>query len=323
VEENTFEPDFCVDCLTDHARATAEQFAALNKVGNSQPGLAGDDVFVGYMADPSNPGDALVPLPLGMLPNAVKVRVQRTADQNGEVPLFFARVLGLDKSASEAEATAALVQGFNGFQTPSDDSNLEILPFALDEDTWNSLLTGGAGDNWKYNKETKTVTVGCDGINELNLYPQGTGSSGNRGTVDIGGANNSTADLSRQIRYGVDPADMTALLDSGRSLEFSDDGELWLNGDTGISAGVKDDLISIKGKPRMIPIFSSVTGPGNNAEYTIIKFVGVRIMEVKLTGSMSSKKVMIQPANIVAKGGIVEPGSTKTEHVYSPVWLVR
>jgi hypothetical protein len=86
---------------------------------------------------------------------------------------------------------------------------------------------------------------------------------------------------------------------------------------------VKDDLVSIKGKPRIIPIFQSVTGPGNNAEYTIVKFVGVRVMEVKLTGSMSSKKVIIQPANIVAKGGIPDPGATTTEHVYSPVWLVR
>ena len=323
VEEDTMDADFCVDDLSTNARSTAVQFAALNKVGNSAPGLAEDDVFVGYMADPSNPSESLVALPAGMLPNAVQVRVQRTEIQNGEIPLFFARILGIDKSAAEAEATAALVQGFNGFEMPSDGSNLEMLPFALDIDTWNSLATGGAGDNWSYNKETKTVTAGCDGINEINLYPQGTGSSGNRGTVDVGGANNSTADLARQIRYGVNSDDMEALTDSGRTLEFNADGELFLNGDTGISAGLKDDLVSIKGKARIIPIFDTVVGPGNNAEYTIVKFVGVRVLEVKLTGSMSSKKVIIQPANIVAKGGIVNTGANKTEHVYSPVWLVR
>jgi hypothetical protein len=323
IEEDTFDPDFSVDSLTTNARSTAVQFAALNKVGNAAPGLAADDVFVGYMADPSNPNDPLIPLPVGMLPNAVKVRVQRTELQNGKIPLFFARVLGIDDSASEAEATAALVQGFNGFKMPSDGSNLEMLPFALDEETWNSISTGGAGDNWRYNKDTKTVTAGSDGIYEINLYPQGTGSPGNRGTVDVGGANNSTADLCRQIREGVSQADMDALHDSGHSLEFNDSGEIVLNGDTGISAGVKDDLVLVKGKPKIIPIFSSVTGPGNNAEYTIVKFVGVRVMEVKLTGSMSSKKVMIQPANIIAKGGIYESGANKTEHVYSPVWLVR
>jgi len=323
VEEDAMSDDFTVDHLYTNARGTAVQFAALNKVGNEAPGLASDDVFVGYMSDPRNPSSALVAAETGVLPNAVQVRVQRTSVQNGEVPLFFARVLGFDQHATEAQATAALIQGFAGFTSPADGTNLAMLPFALDIDTWNALTAGGGSDSWTYNKDTKTVTAGCDGINEVNLYPQGTGSPGNRGTVDIGGANNSTSDLSRQIREGVSPDDMTTLEDSGRTLEFNDDGELWLNGDTGISAGVKDDLVSIKGKPRIIPIFQSVTGPGNNAEYTIVKFVGVRIMEVKLTGSMSSKKVIIQPANIVAKGGIPAPGATTTEHVYSPVWLVR
>lgn len=323
VEEDAMDGSFSVAELSTNARNTAVQFAALNKVGNASPGLAEDDVVVGYMTDPSDPSGSMVPAEAGILPNAVQVRVQRTEIQNGEIPLFFARVLGFDKSAAKAEATAALIQGFNGFQAPSDGSNLEMLPFALDQETWNSLAAGGGSDNWTYNKDTKSVTAGCDGINEINLYPQGTGAPGNRGTVDVGGANNSTSDLARQIRSGVSPADMEALTESGRSLEFNDDGQLFLNGDTGISAGVKDDLISIKGKPKIIPIFASVTGPGNNAEYTIVKFVGVRVLEVKLTGSMSGKKVIIQPANIVAKGGIAAPGSTATEHIYSPVWLVR
>ena len=70
----------------------------------------------------------------------------------------------------------------------------------------------------------------------------------------------------------------------GGSLQFNASGVLHLNGDTGISAGVKDELASIIGQPRIIPIFSSVVGPGNNADYTIVKFVGVRILAVKLTG---------------------------------------
>ena len=314
-------PDFSVDSLSTDARSTAVQFAALNKVGNVEPGLAADDVFVGYLADPTNPKETLVPVPAGLLPNAVRVRVQRTEAQNGEVPLFFASLLGMDRSAVQAQATAALVQNFNGFRTPSDGSNLAILPFALDVETWNSLLTGGDGDHWKYDQDTKSVTAGSDGIVEINLYPQGTGSPGNRGTVDVGGAGNSTADLSRQIREGISPDDMADLKASGRSLEFNKSGEVFLNGETGISAGVKDDLLSIRGKPRIIPIFKSVSGPGNNAEYTITKFVGVRIMEVKLTGG--NKTVMIQPANVVAKGGIYDSGAKKTEHVYSRVWLVR
>jgi Flp pilus assembly protein TadG len=307
------------DTLSASARNTAAQFASLNLVGNQSPGLATDDVVVGYMANPANPGDPLLPVPTGMLPNAVQVRVQRTAAQNGEIPLFFGRALGMTGEQGLAQATAALVSSFSGFESPADGSNLEILPFALDEDTWIGLTTFGT-DNWAYDPSSKTVTAGCDGIQEVNLYPQGTGMPGNRGTVDIGSSNNSTADIARQIVDGVSSSDLAYL---GGSLQFGDDGVLHLNGDTGISAGVKDELASIIGKPRIIPIFRTVVGPGNNADYSIVKFVGVRVLYVKLTGSMSSKQVMIQPCNIVAKGGIYQAGASGTQYVYSPVWLVR
>lgn len=305
--------------LSSNARSKAAQFASLNGVGACSPALASDDVVVGYMADPANPNDPLVATPPGGMPNAVQVRVQRTSAQNGQVPLFFAKALGTDQAALEAQATAALVSSFIGFEAPADGTNLNILPFALDEDTWDGLTTYG-NDSWRYNPSSKTVTAGCDNIKEVNLYPQGTGCPGNRGTVDIGSSNNSTADIARQILYGVTENDLSFL---GGSLCFCDDGIVHLSGDTGISAGVKDELTSIIGKPRMIPIFRSVVGPGNNADYSIVKLVGVRVMEVKLTGSMSSKRVIIQPCNVIAKGGIYQQSASSSQYIYSPVWLAR
>jgi Flp pilus assembly protein TadG len=305
--------------LSVTARNKAAQFASLNTVCNAAPSLASDDVTVGYISNPKNPASPLVATPTGLLPNAVTVRVQRTNTQNGDIPLFFAKALGMSNQSGLAEATAALVSGFTGFRTPTDGSNLDILPYALDEQTWNNLSTAGT-DSWTYNPDTKLVTSGADGVKEVNLYPQGTGSPGNRGTVDIGSSNNSTADIARQIVHGISPADMAYV---GGSLRFGNDGILHLNGDTGISAGVKDELASIIGKPRIIPIFRTVVGPGNNADYSIVKFVGIRIMDVKLTGSMAGKHVTIQPCNVVAKGGIFEEGASSSQYIYSPVWLVR
>jgi len=305
--------------LSTSARGMAVQYAGFNKVGAESPLLATDDVNVGYMANPSDPNDALVATPSGELPNAVFVRVQRTSVQNGQIPLFFARILGIESTAATADATAALLSGFEGFRTPADGSNLGILPYALDVQTWEDLLASGT-DNYCYNPDTRSVTVGCDNIKECNLFPQGTGSPGNRGTIDIGSSNNSTADIARQILNGVTPADMAY---HGNELSFDDAGEIKLNGDTGISAGVKDELTSIIGDPKIIPIFSQVEGPGNNAEYTIVKWVGVRVVGVKLTGSMASKHLTIQPCNVVCKGGIYNPNATGSQHIYSPVWLVR
>ncbi|MCA9269095.1 MAG: hypothetical protein KDA41_11520, partial [Planctomycetales bacterium] len=196
-----------------------------------------------------------------------------------------------------------------------------ILPFALDEETWNDMLAGGGTDDWTWNTESQAIECGADGVREVNLYPQGTGSPGNRGTVDIGSNNNSTADIARQILHGASPEDMAH---HGGVLELDENGELFLNGDTGISAGVKDELEAIKGEPKVIPIFRTVVGPGNNATYTIVAFAGVRIMEVKLTGKMSAKRVIIQPANMVLRGAIPGTESVQTsQFVYSPVWLVR
>jgi hypothetical protein len=110
----------------------------------------------------------------------------------------------------------------------------------------------------------------------------------------------------------------------GGSLQFNDQGTLTLEGDTGISAGMKDDLASIIGKPRIIPIYRSVSGNGNNARYTIVKFGGIRILDVDLTGSKkTSKHVTIQPAKVVTKGGISSTVSGRTKDIYTGVWLVR
>jgi hypothetical protein len=100
--------------------------------------------------------------------------------------------------------------------------------------------------------------------------------------------------------------------------------ELDLNGDTGISAGVKDELNAIIGQPRMIPIFKECQFPGNNAQYTIVHWWGVRIMEVKLTGPMNKKRVMIQLARVITRGGIETSDDVQTStFVYSPAWLIR
>src|SRR5689334_11490741 len=105
--------------LTTTATTKASQFAALNLVGNQAPALGSGDVTVGYMANPSSPGDALVTTPAGKLPNAVQICVQRTTAQNGQVPLFFARVLGYDQHALTAQGTAAFVSSFSGFRAPT------------------------------------------------------------------------------------------------------------------------------------------------------------------------------------------------------------
>jgi Flp pilus assembly protein TadG len=306
------------------ARSRAAQYAGLNAVTAQGPALDYQDVHVGYLANPFDPASQLDPYSSQCFPNAVQVSVRKTSELNGKVPLFFARWLGMTGSSLQAQATAALVNNVRGWHAPSSGENADLLPFALDEDTWLALVNDGIGDDdWSRDPTTGVVRPGADGSLEVNLFPEGSTElpPGNRGTVDIGGADNSTAVIARQIEDGVNSADLAAY--PGGELKLDADGFLYLNGDTGISAGIKDELIKIKGKPRTIFIFRYVSGPGNNATYTIVGFAGICITDVKLTGKMSSKHVTIQPAIHIAKGAIPSDGGQRSHFVYSPVWLVR
>ena len=308
------------------ARNTVMQYADQNAVTgagmsvnpNAGNDPAGDIVF-GTVSDFNSSEDTFTTGDPSKY-NAVRVRMHKNSSANGEVPYFFARVFGLEGQVLKSEATAAVLRQIGGFQARSDGKNVDILPMALDLDTWNELTSGVGSDNYYWSKETETITSGSDGWVEVNLFPQGTGSPGNRGTVDIGGSNNSTADIARQILEGISSSDFAAL---GKPLVLDGTGKLTLNGDTGISAGVQDELMLIKGEPRIIPIFSSVTGNGNNAVYTIVKWEGIRIMYVKMTGSMSQKKVMIQLAPVSTRGAVASTTAEPGSNVFSPVVLVK
>ncbi len=150
------------------------------------------------------------------------------------------------------------------------------------------------------------------------MYPGGDSSvpSGNRGTIDSGPSGNSTADLSRQIRHGPNEAD---LVHFGGKTQIPSSGLMPVNGDTGLSAGIKDDLDAIIGQPRAIAVYRSVAGPGNNATFQICKFVGIRALYVKLTGSPSQKMAIIQPAPVFSGTITSTPGAMQSNSIMSPL----
>lgn len=237
--------------------------------------------------------------------NMAEVTVNRTAAANAELPLQFARVIGVSGHSLAAKSTAALFPGI-GFELPaSSTQTIDILPITMDLETWNRLIdqahngtSQGFRDSWKWSSE-HGVTSGADGIPEVSMYPDlnTTAPPGNRGTVDLGSPNNSTNDLKRQIEFGLNAYDLSFF--PNNQIVFDSQGALYLNGDTGISAGIEASLKKIVGKVRAIPIFISVSGPGNNATYTIVKFVGVRIMGVSLSGGPSKRHLTVQPAPFI------------------------
>ena len=315
---NATAPDSPLTALAaeENARAAAAEYGAMNTAFGKTLQLESGDIQVGYLANPLVPGGQLDTSAPDRF-NAVRVRVRRDSDSNGSLQLFFAKVLGIDSADVEATATAVFISDVAGFEAPLDGQRIPLLPFALDVETWNSAENGAGPDHWTWNPDTEKFEPGADGIPEFNLYPQDTGSTANRGTVNIGASENSTSHVADQILNGVSSDDLAY---HGGDLTLNENLELFLEGDPGISAGFQDELAAIRGEGRVVTVFSDMQGNGNNGVYAITKWAGICIVEVDLTGS--DKRVIAQAAK-VSSGGIIPGTGDTSSFVFSRVWLTR
>ena len=326
-----FAPALSPESIQSNSKYAAHSIAASNVAGGLTSTYidVSQDVRLGqfqWLPDEKRWSEVWGATPYTMVEVAVHRDRGSAVDINGQMmdgplPLFFAPVIGHSDAGLSVVAVAAILPGV-GFRIASGSSSRSnILPIALDETSWNSLLAGVGGDDYEFNAGLNQVVNSPDGILEVNIYPSGSSSlpPGNRGTVDIGSPGNSTADLKRQIRDGINDDDLAWF---GGEIRF--DGEpLELNGDTGISAGIEDALKDVIGEVKAIPLFTSVSGPGNNATYEISRFVGVRIMDVKLTGNPSKRHVTVQPAPFSDSSVVKGKTEIRSDSIFTTPVLIR
>jgi Flp pilus assembly protein TadG len=304
------------------ARTVAVQYAGYHRNGdlNSSYADANRDVEIGnaiYNANTSTWNIQVGVAPYNMA--RVTLRRDQVGSANGDrpLPLFFAGALGRDAASLRALGAAAMLPGSTFQIPPGSPLTASILPFAFEKATWDALASGP--DNFKYDPATGAITSGqSDGVKEINLYPNDTGSSGNSGTVRIG-IGNSTSALGDQIRYGISAND---LVEFGGQLTASPTQPLLLGGNPGISTAIKADLETVVGQARTIALYTTVSGPGNNAVYTIVKFVPIRILQVKLTGN--PKRLWAQPAVVVDPTIVPDPTAPITsDSVFASPVLIQ
>ncbi len=274
-----------------------------NEGGSTNTQTVGD-VQVGYLNTSNRAGGFSIPADT-LTYNSVKFTASRDASHLGPIPAYFGQALGI--SGLDARTTSiATCQPYaiSGFKTVN-AQNSGILPIALDEDTYDAMLSGSpaqATDNYYYNPATSTVVgspsmatsvssagfPGGDGVYESALYPVGHG-YGNWGTLNIGVSNNSTSILRAQIQDGITPEQMATYPNATISAPLD------LSGNPGISAGIKSALVAIIGQVRAVPLYSgSPTGQGNNMTYRIVGFGAIRVLDVRFQGN--PKYVVVQPA---------------------------
>ena len=169
-------------------------------------------------------------------------------------------------------------------------------------------------------QDVANVQLGSDGVLELNIYPLNN-EAGNFGTVNIGSDSNSGQILKDQIENGIEEQYLEVYEDN--TLVFDPNDPIVLTGNTGISAGIQASLESIIGQKRAIALYSNVQNPGNNAIYTLVEIVGVRIMAVDLSGS--DKVLVVQPDSLSDPTGVPDYESEIGEETsfFSPLILAR
>jgi len=313
------------------ATQTAVDYAALHRNGDLASTYAngGRDVRFGHAT--FDPDSGIWTKSWGAQPyNMIGVTLHRdqgAGGPDGALPLFFGGILLSNTANVTTTAAAALIPGSTFSVEPGETA--PVLPFAIDEETWNNLINGVGtlSDNYSYDEDTGAVSQGSDGVNEIRLYPEGAFvETGNFGTWDAGSADNSNADTTRQILNGMNEDDLSYFSYNGEegTLGASEEQPLIVDADTGLSAGFKDELASIIGQPRAVAVYRTLEGPGDTGQYTIIKFVGIRIMAVDLTGSPQNKHVTVQPATLV--DGSINPdwdGEITEESMFAPLMLIE
>jgi Flp pilus assembly protein TadG len=331
-----------------NANTQAQNFGSDNKAGGVAVTLGSNtsndptgDIVSGHLTNPSDLTQQLSVTVMGQgpFPNSVQTKARRDSGRNGSLTLSFARVMGFSTLDMQAAATATYEDGIVGFKihTPG-VGTCKLLPFALDVNTWNSVLAGNGPDDWSRDNTTQAISAGSDGIHECKLFPlsNGTGSNnsglppGNFGTINIGDSMG-TSTTNRQILYGPNASDFAYYTaangyPNGFMLAPATPGgtpQLLLQGNTGVSAAMKAALEQIIGQPRCLPLYSSVSGPGANCTYTIVQFVGVTVCEEVLTGSLASKHITIQPCWCIDANAIGGGGAGQSPFIVKPLALTR
>lgn len=324
------------------ARDWAETYAGYNQAAHISLLLDRNDlnvtdggIVVGYIQNPFDLNDPLQTSGISEY-NSVQVTASLSQSINGPLSMFLGAFTGLNTVEISARSTATVDDRILGFEVAFTE-HLEMIPFTVYEDAWNEAIDGETHDpdcscphedpvdNYSYNPETGLIQSGIgDGIPEISMYPNSLeacsqeGAPGNFGTIDIGPPNNSTADIIDQILYGITGEELD-LVDG--MILTDDDGDgvysKWLNGDTGVSTAIRCALTEIKGQPRLLPLYRNLTGTGDTSYFEIVRFVGIRIVDVQMTGALANRHVIVQPCQVTSPKAVIHPDAPKSGMVYA------
>lgn len=248
----------------DAVRATLRSYVRTNS--NQSFEVLDADIEIGRY-DPATIYSTVTLLNSGVF-DCVRVTVRRDANANSRVGLFLAPLLGMRDAAVTATATAVLQKA--AILQPGAD----VLPFSVPQSTWDAQPIG---KNWSIYGDGKMAN------------DQGSPIPGNWGTVDIGNTNDSTSDINDQILHGLRQSDLNALSADGRisgNSQLDARVPVSLQGDPGLSSGLKSSVEAINGQFRIVPIYDTNSGGGGNTlDVHVVKWGIVKVIDSNWAGA--------------------------------------
>lgn len=291
----------------NQVRATARTYVQ-NNLEDPSFQVATDDIEIGRY-DPQSIYSNVVLLNTGTF-DTVRVTLRRDGGTNPSVSLFFARLLGLNQSAVTARATAVLQKA--EVIAPG----AEVLPFATPTELWESLEPG---ETWSAYGDGKLKDK------------YGNAVPGNWGTLDIGPTSNSTDALNDQILNGLKQSDLNALHDDARIPQdtyIDSSVPAWMQGDTGLSSGLKQSVQDVYGKTKLLPIYDHLGGnlTGNNVEYHVIAWGVVTVIDSEWKGEVNTRVIVKKSHTFkgyLRPAGSLSSGSGYIDGAYTSPVLVE
>ncbi len=250
----------------DAARAAVRQYATAN-LGNESFNVPDADITIGRY-DPATIYSSLAILDTGIF-DTVRVTLRRDDLTNTSVALYLARVLGMDSADVSVTSTAVLQKA--RFLPPGSD----ILPITIRQDTWEA---NGPGDEWSIYGDGRLLDANGNEV------------PGNWGTLDVGTTSNANSDIVDQITNGLRQEDLNSLHQDGTipdSTSIDSQQSMWLNGDTGLSAGMKAAIRESHGTRKLIPIYDTLgeKSNGGNTDFHVVGWGMVEIVDSSWNGN--------------------------------------
>ena len=321
--------------LAESVYSQAESYASLNSA--AQQGVVLDrntDITIGFLPNPHDLNTTMQSVALDYA-NAVQVIARRSANNGGEIPLFFAPLWGINSSSVSASATAVFDDRFYAY-APVTIGGIDALPFAVSEQEWNDqIIVGNGEDLYSFDNVAESVSNFPDGIVEVKLFPtkvdpsSGEEGAGNFGILDIG-PGGGTSSIVEQIENGISAEDFTDL--TGEPMikfysQISSEPVTYgtvsydILGEPGLKTAMITALEAKIGKTIAVFLYSNISGTGANTVFGITGMRFVRIMSVDLHGG--DKAIIIQPVPYYGPDIRTSPYVPSTNGLTGNLYLVR